>query len=771
MFNLSKTRRAAKEWKEPKDVDDKFTQENRYHSGLMQNIGREEAVQNLGNYYAVRAFISNDEDPLSVPLKDMMKEYFYYLKRYDHEFLKEVAALSREVIKKFLKDPNALEAATQTVAPQVPSPAPAGAAPPPAPLGPGPMARSNRRVKTAGHAIFLKKENGDHVLKKTLAGKILGGNYQIIDEDGVGKILSIDGDVAVPRTGPAARMVFKIEEELPNVIKGAAADFLADKGISEADVSRTVVQPYLRNGSFDLRPISVRIGGADLGYLLYKDIPGAEEPKEVSGLRKAIGKAMGDMVRNLVSALEIEGVKVDLKPISMPSYAGKEDGMPDRHPTRDPRVLDTKRLMTSLDVPSLVMTVASQRTSPEDRTVAIDRLIEVISSHPKAYEPERLSKRDIIAMSRMTNCSDPGDPVCQKMERLAKFVDLFAADDAEVMQAFSASNDKDKALIASMVAKQGRTNILQTNPSMAVLKTKNGYKINDAFISSLDPSDDKGLETIKTATQLVAEKKARPSRALSQKIVQALFQNGDHDLLEASLDTDMPARDFAILTLLERGGEDDKRRAVEGLSDPRGPGGFQRALMTVAVVRNFEDDPDVLKLASDKLKVSPKTVAIFLGKEPACSYMRASRMGWSGDILPQASDIHSLSDDPVPLMKNYYDRASIGDKDSIASLHKMYHLVADKIHQDGADPYTQYALKYLQDALAKLGEDVEVLERFVGSAKEPDKRPMTAQMLPDGTIMVKKGGVYYLPEVDQCFSSAPKYACTLAMERLAEARD
>lgn len=736
MFNLSQKRKLySSEWRDSNDVEDEFAQEHEYHKNLMRS-GREEAIQNLGNHYTMRAFSENPDAPELSKLRNMMGGYYYYLKKYDKDFLKNLKDLVQKLIERFKKDPEALDKMLSQVPNQNQESAPV-------------LGKQNRETKLSGHGLFLRRNNGSYRIKDTFVGRLLRGFQQYVGRDGKYKTISVPDGTRVKRTGPVAKTITKIQDEMKNDIQRTIRDALNQEGSNDADfLSSVITSSYAENGSLDLRPLSVYLGGPSLGFLLYAGVPNVPEHEKVLELKSSLGNVEEDFIDELKSSLSMENIGYEEKNVPDKSETlGETD---DRHPTRDPHVLEPKRIPTSLDASSLVLTVASPHSSPKDKMRSVKRIIEVITSHPKAYAGRVVSQEDLSRISRLVG----DDKVKRELERLSKFANLFEASDEDVLDSYRQSDDKDRRLIATLVARQGRKNIAELHPSMSL-----DAGPDSDLISLIDPADDEGLAVIKQHLQTVNDNSSKPSRILDCKIMESLHVNGDHELLEMALNSRGLAKGFAISLLLEKGGEEDKLRALSELKRYRKSfESISGVLMAATVLLKA---PDSLGLVSH-FDVSPEVMSKFVGREKALAYMKSAHCGWDGGKMPRASDIHSLTEDPLPLIRSYYELASNGDKNALASLHKIYHLLSK---EDLDDFNKSHAFRFLKEAMDKLGQDSEMLAQL-----SPVSQERSACMLPDGSVMTNQNGVYRIGGTSICFSSSPKEAVRIAVLKLAQSK-
>ena len=765
VFNL----RLASEWKKPEKVDEKFSQENEYHAGLMQT-GREEALQNLGKYYTLRAFQSSPDDPGSVKLSELMREYYFYLKRYDKQFLRKLSDLVRKLVNTYQNDPERMKKELSMFEAQQQPAEPAMGAPGMDPMmGGDPMAQPmaynvSRMRKESVRRLYIKRKDKGFLLRNTLVGKLLSGKHDYLDAEGKTRTMSIDGDedAYVSRVGATAKIIFRLEEDMAKDMMEAISEELVSNGVDDGqEIAKQIVSEYMDDGKIDLKPVMTRISDISKGILLSQGVDGVEEPEEISGLRSVIGRTMSRYIEPLKSSLMSDGISIDEF-----VYGEDQDESPSRYPTRStPHVLGRNRIKSSMDARSLVMTIASGETDSEDRAAAIDRLIDLICTHPEAYEAQRLSPSDVRAIESRVGRDEV---ISQSLSRLKKFVSLFSSDDHGVLRAYSESDPSDRRMISNLVASQGRDEIVKTNPWMGLQKMGDDYLVNDKFVSKMKTDNEESIMLLGKIMTLINGGSLKPSRMLINKVMGALAESGDKRLERVCLDSRSVAKNYAIVRLLEHGTPEDRSLALSSLRDMVAKPYLQdedvRLMTAVAAVRAGGDDGQVMSLVREALGISPNEIKRYLDNMMVSSYMMHNRVGADGSDLPSSADILEITDDPLPLIKDYHRLAKAGDKDSLAAMHKILLLMG----QEPSDDFERnYALRYLQEALVDVGVDESVVSVLVPKevTAKPAQRRREVRAMPDGNLLVKDRGFYSVYGTDIRFSTSPSQAVKEAMVR------
>lgn len=789
MFNLSRIRKVAvhEEWKAPSDeqVPEDLKDEHNFHKILRKRLDQEagplgpglDLLSNEATRFVIMMLDKSPDDVGSVSLKDVMGEYYYYLKRFDNAYLKEISDIVSELKRKpehVKRIMESMSAGQQQVPGMGPAPAPQGPQqqPPQAAMDPGidsiPLGMSASGTgRTVTGKLFLKGPGKNHVMSNTILGRILNGEVHLIRPTGETIALVIkDDEVVVPGSSAAAGLAVKLEEEFPNLLRGAISEFLRKNSLPDPDfMARNVVERFCKNGTLDLRPVSALIGGCSLAMLLYDDVPGIMEPPLVGELRRELGERMGPLVDSLKSALAMHGVDVVEAEIAMPEHTEvgrrqKEDRARhrDRHPTKDPSVLAEDRLAKSMDVASVVMTAADRSSAPGLRAMALDRLVEIIASYPEVYEKNRLSIEDMHYLSKSANNQELGP----RLERLSKFMELFGADDGFLIRTYSESPESDRKLMARLVAKQDRQDVIDANPEMCLA----GGEIDPEFLSKIDPTNYGALSFLAKLAKLRNEGKVRIHRALDLKIAEAVYMTRDKALISEALRSRSFLPYLALSILLEQGDEDDRRFAAGKLHDlPSGyhVGDVVKDLLAASLSKAMGDDPKVMRLARRVLGATPGEVARFAGKKAGLDFMRATRSDWRGEEVPEAAKLFSLPDDPLPLARSYWQLAESGDPEARAGLHRLMHLLAQELSAK-EDEQLRYALRYVNEAMSRLGEE----SSFINALSLPEVAE--AKLLPDGSVLRKKAGRYHVDDVSVCFSSKPEDSELIAVSEIAKAR-
>jgi len=793
MFNLSKLKKQAvhEEWKAPADekVPEDLKKEHNFHKTIRQRLdqqagplapGQPDLLSNEATRFVIMMLKKNPDDVDSISLKDVMGEYYYYLKKFDNAYLKELS----DVVSELKRKPEHVKRIMETLSAGPQQAAPGGMAPQAAPQAQPPpqpgqdfgianiplgmTASGNDRIVTS--KLFLKGPGKKHVMSDSLLGRILSGEVHLIRPSGETVSLGIkDDEIIVPRSSAAAALSIKLEEELPSIVCTTISDFLKKSDIPDSDfMARSITERFCKNGSIDLRPISVLLGNSSLGILLYDDVPGIMEDPKVHKLRKELGKRMGPLIDSLKSALSMEGVDVVERDIAMPEHTeiGKRQRHrgskhSDRHPTRDPSVLDPEKLKKSMDVSSIVMTAADTSSKPEVRGLALDRLVELIAAYPEVYGKNKLSIEDMHYISKSANNNILGP----KLERIQKFIGLFESDDDFLIRTYAESSEDDRRLISKLVAKQERQDVIDANPEMCLA----GWKLNPEFLSRIDPTKNESLIFLTKLVGLRNNGQIKIHRLLDLKIAEAIYKTKDSNLIAEALKSGSSLPYLALSVMLERGDEKDLSVAVEKLKNlPTGHyvSDVTKNLLAATFAKTVgQNNPEVMNLVRKILGAKPAEVANLAGKTVGLAFMRSTRSDWNGDEVPDASKLFSLSDDPLSLAKSYKQLAESGDPGAKAGLHRLMHLLSQKLSEN-EDEQLRYALQYVKESLSKLGEE----SSFIDALSLPESKPVEAQLLPDGSVLRKKAGRYYVDDVSVCFSSKPQECELWAIREISKAR-
>ena len=213
----------------------------------------------------------------------------------------------------------------------------------------GSMGASDKEIKTAEQVVFLKRDKKRYMLFGTLVSRILSGWQEYLDEEGKPRVLRIKSrDASVSRSGPAAKIALRIQDEMPAAVRRTAAEFLRPHAPEDADnLARAICLSAWRKHKFDFIQVSMAIDGVPVGFLLKEGVPGIEEPAPVQELRKAMGRVMHPYIKGLTSALQMEGVAVEEGPSSAPSYSSiaqeQMEHQPKVHRPAEPDVIPDQR--------------------------------------------------------------------------------------------------------------------------------------------------------------------------------------------------------------------------------------------------------------------------------------------------------------------------------------------------------------------------------------------------------------------------------------------
>lgn len=790
MFNLHQMKKNARHenWSPPRDEDvpDDLRQQHEFHrdsirskldrgAGPLPSAG-DDIVTSETMRFVAKMLQKNPDAPGDVPLSDVMGNYYAYLKRFDLAYLKQVQSLAEDLTRDPERAKKMIEKAVKAVVPQMPAPGvppgggSAGGMPPgeegKVGIPPGgidlgldkvQLGSSDSQTKMSSGHMFLKRpQNSKFILKDTAIGKIIAGNAQYVRPDGVSCLLGIDGEeISVSRVSSVAKAVTRAHEALPVYLWKALSSFLDGHGVVDAEyAARTIVEEYMDNGAFDLRPVSARLGGPRLGILLYEGVRGIPEPEAMQELRETIGMAMDPFVSALKSALELEGI--DYAEKEMDRQGDQGQAPKPRYPTRTPKVLREDRVGKSLDVASLVMTAASYKSDRATKKKALDRIVEVIAKHPHEYGQQKLSIEDLHLLGKESD-----EDLAGRMERLVRFSKIFAMDDDYFLRAYAESGPADKFMLASLAANQDRKDILSVNPEMSIVSSAAGKHVNTDAISMISVRDSRGLSVVREALALVNAGQVRNSRPVVAKAGEALLGSDDRDLMSLALKSMSFLPYLAMASLASSGTREDLVNAMRSANVSGDVHKATRALVAASVAKNLPGDRELVSMAFKLLGTAPADIGRVAGRDLAIAYMQGARVDWDGNMIPSPAKIYSLGDDPMSLAKSYRILASTGDEEAIAGLRRLFHL-ASQAGQENRTPEMSHLIKFLKESLSEVGDSDGILDALDPAPCMPE---VEARALPNGSILVKRGSVFQVDE-DIIFASDPGDAVLIAVSEL-----
>jgi hypothetical protein len=394
-------------------------------------------------------------------------------------------------------------------------------------------------------------------------------------------------------------------------------------------------------------------------------------------------------------------------------------------PSSSPETLGPDDVEDSIDVPSLVMTISSRETPESIKASAADRLVEIICRLPQVYEKYELSDSDIKSIYTASGSS-------KSAERLAQFVRLFRADDAEVMEAYS-SNEGDRGLIASLIGSQGRKNIIEAVPELC----QQGDTIVSEFMSSMDASG-AGLKFLES---FVAPGSDCPEKIVSRKIIEAIWKNPNGEIVSRALESFPMARDFAILTILEEKGIAEASGVLSRVAGFNTGSSWHGVLLASACCKS--GDEKVMRLAFFVTGAKPIDVMEFSGRKATYAYMKANRIDPEGEPIPEAADILSAPEDPLPLAKSLN---AMGDHQAMLILLRACARRARR----GFAKQMWYAMSFMADALRSAGKGEVADSIMASSGVKVDDESGTVKRIPksskvaasNGRTLIGRHGVY-----------------------------
>jgi hypothetical protein len=715
-FNLAKKRG---------NVPPEMAQEAALHKSRLQR--REQSLQEDARRTALmmtQLGIKTPKDMMGKLMED--EQYWQYVRRHDPGYMRDVMNLASKIGREIRKNPSKF-------IPVVPPPKQQdqGGAGGGAGLSLG--ASSGKTEKVAAWARTHDKD---------VAWDILSGVQHYMRRDGASYRL-----VGAEGADQAGRAADRARREMPGKVAEAMKGFLSENGVHDPhEAARALAARAWENHHFDLRPVSVAIGGILPGFLMGAN--GGREPAAMLELRRRIGAAMEPYVNALRAAAEADGHNVREVQAMMPAYTmhGREQRKKKRsHPDRvmvsgNPKVLSPDEASSSADVRSLLMTIAAKGSKA--RAEASDRLVFLMCRDPSLFGPHGLDEHDFLVLQRSAGC--PSDDLsCDRVRRLVSFSRLLVADDADLMGAYADATDEDKEDISYIVSTQDRANIAEAVPELAL--PGSGPVINKALFEKLSPKDAESRAIILRALRIHRAGDLKNSEdAVCRKVMEVVIETGDEDLVREALHGPYRLQCFAVSYMLESG-HDGAMKAMSMLPTARtGFDQWARTLACASACKHGKGDQALLRLARRTFDVAPQDLLPLVGMECARAYMAASHVDWDGDHVPRPAETYSLPDDPLPLAKKI---AALGDKLEMMALLSM------------AEPGSKAA---------------RVLEAGIAGRREwPDETSgcqKTAEVLPDGTVMTGSGGVYSAG--GKCFAASGNDATRVATWLLIkEARD
>ena len=695
-FNLAKSRLGD----EPAE-DDKILKA--VHKNKLKT--RDASVQDDAGNIA-RLCAQTDQDPESV----MDDDYWGWVRLHDKHYYHEVARKAKHIARQ-MRHEAANPSPDAKYVPAVPIPK----------KQEGPGGGGGMPAMGASKPImFLKRNVGGYRLSGTIVGDLLSGELPFLKEDGTAFLMDVKDDSSVDRFGPSAIESLKMQEDIPEAMRSAAKNFLSSIGRKDASsLSRAIVARYLRKKKLDVLPLSVALKGERFGFLLRLGLE--DEPSECQRLREEMGKAISPMISKLRDALLMDGIETTEVPAPMPSFTAQGKAaiekmdIPFDDPSASPSTLTPEDVEDSIDVPSLVMTISSQETQEPTKTAAAGRLAEIICRLPKVYEKYELSDSDLKSIVAASGSSPAA-------RRLAQFVRLFRADDAEVMEAYS-SNESDRGLLAAMIVSQGRRNIIDAVPELC----QQGDSIVPEFMSSIGASGS-GLKFLES---FVSPSSDCPEKIVSRKIIEAIWRNPDSDLLAKALESFPMARDFAILTIIEEKGFAEATGVLERIAGFHSGSSWHGVLLASACCKSGDDK--VMKLAFFVTGARPIDVMEFAGRKATAAYMKANRIDPEGEPIPEAAEILSAPEDPLPLAKSLN---AMGDHQAMLILLRA----CARRSRRGFAKQMWYAMSFMADALRAVGKGDVADEIMAASGVRVDDDSGTIKRVPKASRVASLNG-------------------------------
>jgi len=646
---------AAGEWRAPNEhkVPREWRDDHRVHIMKQQNSPgqtpahkRQAAAQKDALSLAIHA---KQQDKPGVE-DVMVTEYWQYVRKYDRKYFDAVRHLAYEMIHKGFID----KLVSQIKAPIPKQPpggpggmggappmgGPPGGAPPPMPP---PMASSSPFLRAArgsgGFTYLVRRDGKPHRLLGTMGNEILLGDLAYLGTDGLSYkiVLGDGGNVTIPTGGASSRAV-SLMEPLHSILVDEAEGFLSEKNIGHPgdprDIAKAIVARARATGCFDMVPLVCCLDGPATAMAASHDVEGIEPRGEVKELKLRLGRVMAPYIERLKAALGEDGVRFQ-------EFSDKKIPIPDDSPSPEPIVLSGEEVESSSDAKSLLMTMTAG--SPPDNAAAASRLIHLICNCPKVWAAEPISEDDLKAIE-----SVPEGKAVAMYARLAR------GDDAALLAAYyeGKSDPERSALIASLIASQGRRDIMDAMPELCLSAAG---ALNCSYLLKVTPEDERAAALLATLLRKRDEIAVACHGVIDRKAMQCLMSTGDGALLGAMLEDNQALRCFAACWLAETGDKDGALAAAKSAAKGK-PRDEEAKVFACLALAQLGDE--FARAAYESLRVSPATMAQLAGRREAMKYMRANRVDWADKPIPRPSEIFSSPDQVFPLARNL---AAIGD--------------------------------------------------------------------------------------------------------------
>ena len=620
---------AKKKWVPPleKSVSQELKAEHRLHVMRRTKTPSAELAQNDAMELSFLALTRSLHDVSEIMDK---VAYWQYVLQYDHVYHDMVTRLAN----KFLNDGTAKKKLNELKF--IPPPQQAGGA-----GGAPPPAMGSSSDKMTKDSIYLwRQEKRPYRLLGTIGNQILSGGLGYFDSEGSPRRMRLRSkdNVEVKPSSPSAKALL-LMEHLPNILREQLAHSLKDKVEDPSDAAEAVLGHATKKGRFDFLPVILKLMGPTKSMISLRDKD--NPPKETLELRQMVGRMLAPYIETLKKSLSTDGLEYDedvAPTLNNPSFGDWYDA---------PKVLSGEEINSCCDINSLLMTISAG----EDKQNAATQAIVVLSQYPQASVG--LSDKDWEALSAIP-----------EGKMVADFARLSSADDADVLSFLSEHRNDPKLLeaVAGLVATQGRDVILGAVPEMCLVPEGEQFSVNIPFFSKLSEGDQSvrvflgKLLKLRRSGKLIC-----PDDMLDRKVMKSISDHNDKGLLDVAASDCPDLRCFALAFASESGDVETTRKMLEGKK-------FDKASPEMRAIALSSIGDDLLSMAGEKMRLVPEEMASLLGRKKALKLMKATRMDWAGEPIPEANSIFSLPEGSTSLARNLAD---IEDKDSLLLLLRL----------------------------------------------------------------------------------------------------
>ena len=603
-------------------VPKKYLQEQTVFQGTIKSMGRNESIVQDAKSIALHLLNKGISDPSEIMNK---VDKWKYIREFHPKYYQAVV----RQIKRYLINGGAELRKTIPPIPQKAQP-PAGGGGGDMGGGAG-LAFNVSRMKKEAQMYLYRRDSSPHKLLGTIGSDIIAGKLQYLDEEGnPHAIRTISKEsLSLRRSSPSIQEAKRINELMPDKIMEVIASFLKERKAEHAD--KIAKASYLRiraRKNYDLVPVSLYLSSPL--HVLKMKIVNLSEPEELVELRSRIGRVCHPMISRLKNALLLDGVKFQEVRSFLPSYCinshekEPEEGYLDKHLNHEMHLLkeDTS---TSTDIKSLLLTLTHHESKYKDQ--AAYRICDLISRYPQLVLNNEFSSSDLNAIKN----SAP-----EYADKVIRILSMLKSDEADLTKTYFDGDDFDKYIVANLVVSLKKDNVFLAMPEMCMLNNS----VNLDLFEKLNPKDP-------TTTKILLKIKMFdldvPQMMFEKKIAEVLCERRDEDLIRMGLAESMSLASFCLALLVEDGILEEKDFTG------RYHGSGRNENVALAAISIMEKKPDLLPKFQEEFKVMPATIAIVSCKDHAAEYMKINRLTWDGKIVPTASEMFSIPENPMNL--------------------------------------------------------------------------------------------------------------------------